>query len=102
MYTLGDIPRTAAIVYPDRIAVVFEGKRWTYREFNARINRFANALVALGCKKGDRLTVMADNCSKYLEAYFAAAKLGMSVTPLNTRLGDDESSLLPTIVRPPA
>ena len=33
---------------------------------------------------------MADNCAKYLEAYFAAAKLGMSVTPLNVRLGDDE------------
>ncbi len=90
MYTLGDIPRTAAIHYPDRIAIVFEGQRWAYREFNARINRFANALVALGCKKGQRLTVIADNCSKYLEAYFAAAKLGMSVTPLNTRLGDDE------------
>ena len=90
MYNLGDIPRAAAIHYPDRIAVVFEGQRWTYREFNARINRFANALVAVGCKKSQRLTVMADNCSKYLEAYFAAAKLGMSVTPLNTRLGDDE------------
>ncbi len=90
MYTLGDIPRTAAIIYPDRTAVVFEGARLNYREFNARINRLANALIALGCRKGDRLTVMADNCSKYLEAYFAAAKLGMSVTPLNTRLGDDE------------
>jgi long-chain acyl-CoA synthetase len=90
MYTLGDIPRTAAISYPDRTAVVFEGARWTYREFNDRINRFANALVALGCRKGGRITVMADNCSKYLEAYFAAAKLGMSVTPLNTRLADDE------------
>ena len=33
---------------------------------------------------------MADNCSKYLEVYFAAAKIGMSVTPLNVRLGDDE------------
>ena len=90
MYTLGDIPRNAAIHYPDRIAVVFEGARYTYREFNVRINRFANALVALGCKKGGRLTIMADNCSKYLEAYFAAAKLGMSVTPLNIRLSDDE------------
>ncbi len=90
MYTLGDIPRTAAAYYPDRIAVVFEGSRWTYRQFNVRINRFANALIALGCKQGDRLTIMADNCAKYLEAYFAAAKLGMTVTPLNTRLGDEE------------
>ncbi|HEY9160414.1 MAG TPA: long-chain-fatty-acid--CoA ligase [Desulfomonilia bacterium] len=90
MYTLGDIPRTSAINYPERVAVVFEGLRWTYKEFNNRINRLANALVVLGCRKGGRITVMADNCSKYLEAYFAAAKLGMSVTPLNTRLGDDE------------
>lgn len=90
MYTLGDIPRIGAVNYPDRTAVVFEGARFTYRQFNARINRFANALIALGCRQGDRLTIMADNCSKYLEAYFAAAKIGMSVTPLNTRLGDDE------------
>jgi acyl-CoA synthetase (AMP-forming)/AMP-acid ligase II len=90
VYTLGDIPRIAAINYPDRIAVVFEGRRWTYREFNSRINCFANALVGQGCKKGDRITIMADNCAKYLEAYLAAAKLGMSVTPLNTRLADEE------------
>jgi len=90
MYTLGDIPRTGAISYPDRTAIVYEGRRWTYHEFNQRINRLANALAAQGCEKGQRLTVMADNCSRYLEVYFAAAKLGMSVTPLNTRLGDDE------------
>jgi len=36
------------------------------------------------------VAIMADNCAKYLETYFAATKLGMSVTPLNVRLGDDE------------
>ena len=90
MYTLGDIPRNGALNYPDRTAVVFEGMRYTYSEFNARINRCAHALLGLGCSKGDRVAIMADNCAKYLEAYFAAAKLGMSVTPLNVRLGDDE------------
>ncbi|HVN72938.1 MAG TPA: long-chain-fatty-acid--CoA ligase [Desulfomonilia bacterium] len=90
MYTLGDIPRNGAVNFPDRIAVVFEGKRYTYREFNKRINRCAHALIGLGCTRGDRVAIMADNCSKYLEAYFAAAKLGMSVLPINVRLGDDE------------
>jgi len=90
MYTLGDIPRTGAMLHPDNIAVVFEGKRSTYKEFNERINRFANALVDLGCKKGDGLAVMAENCDKYLEVYFAAAKIGVRVTPINVRLGDDE------------
>lgn len=90
MYTLGDIPRCGATSYPDNIAMVYEGSRLTYREFNQRINRFAHALLDLDCGKGDRLCIIADNCSKYMEAYFAAAKIGMSVTPLNVRLGDDE------------
>ena len=90
MYTLGDIPRNGALNFPNRTAVVFEGTRYTYAEFNARINRCAHALLGLGCSKGDHVAVMADNCAKYLEAYFAAAKIGMTVTPLNVRLGDDE------------
>jgi len=90
MYTLGDIPRCGATSYPDNIAMVYEGSRLTYREFNQRINRLAHALLDLGCGKGDRLCIIADNCTKYMEAYFAAAKIGMSVTPLNVRLGDEE------------
>ncbi|MBN2282848.1 MAG: long-chain-fatty-acid--CoA ligase [Deltaproteobacteria bacterium] len=90
MYTLRDIPRVGAIMFRDNTAIVFEGKRCTYGEFNRRVNRFSHVLISLGCRKGDRLAVMADNCSKYLEAYFGAAKIGMSVTPLNVRLGDDE------------
>jgi len=50
MYTLGDIPRNAAIHYPDRIAIVFEGSRWTYREFNNRINRFAQCFGFVGMR----------------------------------------------------
>ena len=59
MYTLGDIPRCGAVLWPDNIAVVFEGKRYTYKQFNERINRFANFLIKSGCKKGDGLAVMA-------------------------------------------
>ena len=80
MYTLGDIPRIGAINFPEREAIVFESTRLTYRTFNNRVNRFAHALIDLGCKKGQRMTILADNCAKYLEAYFAAAKIGMSVT----------------------
>jgi acyl-CoA synthetase (AMP-forming)/AMP-acid ligase II len=94
MYTLGDIPRCGAICWPDNPAVVFEGKRYTYKGFNDRINRFANFLREAGCKKGDGLTVMADNCSAYLEVYFAAAKLGVRVTPINVRLGDHEIAFI--------
>jgi len=90
MYTLGDIPRKSASFYPQRTAIVFEGEELTHSEFNSRVNRLANALSTKGFKKGDRVAVLAENTHKYLETYFAAAKLGMSVTPLNFRLANDE------------
>jgi long-chain acyl-CoA synthetase len=90
MYTLGDIPRCGAINWPDNTAVVYEDKRYTYKQFNERVNRFANFLAEAGCRKGDGLAVIAENCSAYLEVYFGAAKVGVRVTPINVRLGDDE------------
>ncbi|MBW2369949.1 MAG: long-chain-fatty-acid--CoA ligase [Deltaproteobacteria bacterium] len=90
MYTLGEIVRKGAIVYPDNEAVVCEDTRLTYKELNKRVNRFANALTQMGYKKGDRITVLAENSHKYLEMYFATSKLGMSLTPLNFRLSDSE------------
>jgi long-chain acyl-CoA synthetase len=90
MYTLGDVPRKGATVHPDKVAIVFERTRLTFREMNERVNRFANALIGIGCKKGDRLVILSENTHKYMEVYFAAAKAGMSVTPLNFRLSDTE------------
>lgn len=90
MYALGDISKKGAIQFPERVAIVFENERLTYKRLNERVNRFANALRKTGYKKGDRLAVLSENTHKYLEIYFAAAKLGMSVTPLNFRLSDAE------------
>ena len=90
MYKLGDIPRKSALSYPDREAIFFEGTRLTYKEFNDRVNRLANALTDKGFVQKERLAVLTENTFKFLEVYFAAGKLGMSVTPLNTRLSDDE------------
>ncbi len=69
---------------------MFEHTRLTYNEFDARISRLANALIALGCRRGDRLAVLAENTHKYMEIYLAAGKAGLVVTPLNFRLSDAE------------
>ena len=90
MYTLGDISTNGAIHFPDWEAIVFEETRLTYRQLNARVNRLAHALIGLGCKKGDHLAVLAENCGQYVEIYFAAAKIGVCVCPQNHRLADDE------------
>lgn len=90
MYTLGDIARCSARSFPTRTAMVFEGKSLTYAELNERVNRLCNGLAALGIGRNDRLAVLSENTCKYLEIYFAAGKLGASVTPLNFRLADPE------------
>lgn len=90
MYTLGDVPRKGAKVSPEKAAIVFENRRISYAQLNERVNRLANALIGLGCKKGERLAILSENTNKYMEVYFAAAKAGMSVTPLNFRLSDSE------------
>jgi long-chain acyl-CoA synthetase len=88
--TLGDISRVGARSYPDAEAVVFENSRFTYREFDRRINRLANVLANLGTAKGDRVAILAENTHKYLEVYLGAAKAGLVTTPLNFRLSHDE------------
>lgn len=90
MYTIGDICRRSARLWPDKTAIVYEQTRLTYHQLDERVNRLANALRSQGVSKTDRLAVLSENTHKYLEIYFAASKLGISVTPLNFRLADNE------------
>ena len=90
MYTLGDVPKKGAKISPEKTAIVFEHHRLSFRQLDERVNRLANALIDLGYKKGDRLAILSENTHKYMEVYFAAAKAGMSVTPLNFRLSNSE------------
>ena len=83
---LGDIMRLNAMKFPDKTALVFRDTRLSYLEVNRRVNRLANALLGIGVNKGDRVAVLADNCSQYVEVYFATAKDGMVIVPINNSL----------------
>ena len=80
---------TSAIV-PERPAIIFEGRKYTFAELNQRANKLANALLALGIEKGDRVAILEVNCSQYVEAYYAVAKMGAIFVPLNFRAKRDE------------
>jgi acyl-CoA synthetase (AMP-forming)/AMP-acid ligase II len=90
MSTLGEVSRKGSADHGGRTAVVFEQTRLAYWELDGRINRLANALIGLGCKRGDRVAVLAENTHKYVELYLAAGKAGLVITPLNFRLSDPE------------
>ncbi|MBI5967364.1 MAG: AMP-binding protein [Deltaproteobacteria bacterium] len=81
----GDALRRNARKFPDKTAVICEGKRRTYREFNLRVNRLANALQKLGLSPKDHVATLSLNAVELMEVYFANLKLGTPIVPLNVR-----------------
>ena len=92
---LGAILTRHARYRPDHLAVVFRDQRLTYREFNRRVNRSANALLQAGVRKGEKVATILPNCLELLEVYWAVAKTGAVVVPLSPLLrGRGLTSLL--------
>ena len=85
-----DFLNISAAICPDRVAIVFEGKRYTFSQLNERVNKLANALLSLGVQKGDRVALLQVNCNQCVEAYFAVAKVGAIYVPLNFRAKGSE------------
>ncbi|OGO39534.1 MAG: hypothetical protein A2147_04315 [Chloroflexi bacterium RBG_16_57_8] len=81
-------------ICPDKEAIVFEGKRFTYGQLNERTNRLANALLKLGVKKAQPVAIMQVNTNQCIEAYFGVAKVGGIYVPLNFRAKGNELSYM--------
>ncbi|MBM2831854.1 MAG: hypothetical protein HW414_906 [Dehalococcoidia bacterium] len=89
-----DFINIASAICADRPMVIFEGKKLTFSEINERANRLANALLKLGRKKGDLVAILQVNCPQYIETYFACAKAGLILSPLNFRAKAEELSYM--------
>jgi 3-(methylthio)propionyl---CoA ligase len=76
----------AALVYPDKIAVIDEERRFTYRAFAERCRRLGSRLAGLGIARGDTVAVMAPNVPALLEAHYGVPMTGGVLNALNTRL----------------
>jgi len=84
--TLGHWIRDRARVTPDRTAIDFEGRAVTYRDIDRDSAMLASEFGARGLRRGDRVAVLADNCPEYTSLFFACARAGLVMTPLNWRL----------------
>ena len=84
-----------AMTHPDGPFLKEEETRsYTNRQFNERVNRTANALAAWGVGKGERVAVLMANASEFLEIFFACAKTGSIMVPINFRLAVPELSYI--------
>jgi fatty-acyl-CoA synthase len=88
---IGDYLRRREIYSPDKLAIIDAGKdpelRLTYRQWNGRVNRYANWLrQETGVQKGDRVAILARDGVEHLDSLYACGKLGAIHTALNWRL----------------
>lgn len=82
----GQMLSVHARLRPDDVGIRDLDRSLTFRQWNARACRLANALLALGLNKGDRVAVLAYNCIEWGEIYAATAKSGLVAVPVNFRL----------------
>ncbi len=87
MYTVGEIPRKWARLNPNKECMVCTvlKKRFTWKQFNERVNKLANGLLKLGLEKGDMFAILMENNHIFIEFYYAMAKTGIVPVPLNWR-----------------
>src|SRR5512136_25404 len=88
--TAGTVLKMMAMQYPDKPAVGDKYRKMTFKEWNERSCRLANALAKMGVKKGDRFAILAYNCIEWMEIYAAAAKGGQITVPIMFRLAPPE------------
>ena len=74
----------------EAVVDVATDRRFTYRQVDDRANAIANAMLANGVKKGDRVGILMMNSVEFFESFFGMAKIGAVLVPLNWRLTADE------------
>ena len=69
--------------WKDKTAIMFYGRKMSYKELRDQVDRFATALCDLGVKKGDRIALLLLNSPQYLIAYFGGLKAGAVMTGIS-------------------
>ncbi|WP_404977201.1 AMP-binding protein [Acidovorax sp. PRC11] len=87
---VGALVARAARAHADRVAVRSPARSVTYAELERRSNRLANALLAMGLERGDRVGIYLPNCVEIVEIELACYKAGLVKAPFNARLSFSE------------
>lgn len=88
-YSVGLRIEENTVNYPNQLALLYEDEKYTHKEFNSWINRYANYFLKLGLKKGDVAVVFVENRSEYLFTILALGKLGVVSSLINTNLREN-------------
>ncbi len=82
-WVIADMIRRSSYHYPDKAAVVFQGKTLSYAQLENECNQVANALLDLGLEKYDRVAILAHNTIHHVLTWFGCCKAGMVYLAIN-------------------
>src|SRR5205823_944687 len=86
--------------FPERTALVWGEKSWTWAEMDARVSALAGALLDLGVQPGEAVLVHSKNSNEMLESMLATFRIGAVWVPTNFRLMPDEVVYMAEVARP--
>ena len=101
--TVSDFLERAALVYPERTAVIDEPEgsggsgsfgRLTYGELAARARGMARALDAMDVAHGERVAIVSPNSARFMTSFFGVSAFGRVLVPINFRLNTEEVSYI--------
>ncbi|MCL1805159.1 MAG: AMP-binding protein [Clostridiales bacterium] len=100
--TIGDSFDELVGRHPDKTAIIDEGKRLTYAQFQRMINAFAAALLDIGIKKHDRVLIQIPNKHEFIVSYIACQKIGAIPVLAVSSMGRVEISYIIELTEPSA
>ena len=90
----------SSAIVPDRTAISFENRSFTYENLYERVNNISSALKDIGINKGDRIAVMNVNSHHLIEVFFACCQIDAVFVPINFRAKSEELSQMLKISQP--
>ncbi|MEC9308834.1 MAG: AMP-binding protein [Chloroflexota bacterium] len=83
--TLGNLLDVAVNLFGSREALCFENERWSFSEIRSHVDDLARGLIGAGVKPGDKVCLWMTNRPEWIYTFFAVAKIGAVLVPVNTR-----------------
>uniref|UniRef100_A0A2P2I1P2 Very long-chain fatty acid transport protein n=1 Tax=Hirondellea gigas TaxID=1518452 RepID=A0A2P2I1P2_9CRUS len=85
-YCLGDLFERNVTKNPDKVAIIWEGQEWTFKQLSEYSNRVGNSLAGHGLKPGDSIALLMTNRPEYVATWLGASKVGVITALINTNL----------------
>lgn len=91
--TLSEMFCSSVRKYQDEIAIIYKDIKLSYLDIGNKVDKFAQCLISLGLKPNDKVAIMLPNCPEFIISFFAIAKIGAVVVPLNIHFRESELEL---------